>query len=149
VRRAIEAVKRGSWPAERAADSVTLDYDARHRRRIRLVSDGGTDFLLDLPAAAVLGQGDGLRLEDGHWLRVVAAPEDLLEVRCDSPAALARVAWHLGNRHLPAELGPDWIRLRPDHVIAAMLAGLGAQLALVQAPFEPERGAYAQDPHGH
>jgi urease accessory protein len=146
MRRAVEAVKRGSWPAEAALDSITLDWDARHRRRIRLVSDGGTDVLLDLAATAVLAEGDGLRLEGGGWLAVVAAPEELLEIRCGAPATLLRVAWHLGNRHLPAQLGPDWIRIRPDHVIAAMLAGLGATLAAVQAPFQPEGGAYA---HGH
>src|SRR5688500_18272279 len=123
MRRAIEALKRGNWPAESAADSVTLDYDARHRRRIRLVSDGGADVLLDLTATAVLDEGDGLRLEDGSWLKVIAAPEELLEVRCASPVALARAAWHLGNRHLSAEMGGDWIRIRPDDVIAAMLEG--------------------------
>src|SRR5215472_18361871 len=89
----------GHWPKEQAAGSLTLDFDARHRRRIRLAVDQGEDVLLDLPKAVAMADGDGLRLEDGRWLRVQAAAELLVEVRHRDQAELMRVAWHLGNRH--------------------------------------------------
>lgn len=132
----------GHWPREHACGTVTLAYDDRHRRRLRLVTDAGQAFLLDLPQAQVLAEGDGLALSDGSWLLVKAAPEPLIEVRAASPALLLRLAWHLGNRHLPAQVEAERILIREDHVIAAMLEGLGAQLRHIEAPFTPERGAY-------
>jgi urease accessory protein len=150
MQRAIEHRPASSSPADTAAESVTLDYDARHRRRIRLTTDGGHDVLLDLPKAVPIAHGDGLMLEDGRWLRVVAADESLIEVRAGDAAQLARIAWHLGNRHLPAEIAEGVIRIRPDHVIEAMLVHLGAEVARVTAPFQPEGGAYASEQsHGH
>jgi len=148
MQRAIAHVDADGWPADAAADSITLDFDARHRRRIRLTTDAGEAVLLDLPKATAMADGDGLRLDDGRWLAVRAAAETLLEVRCDDPKALVRVAWHLGNRHLPTEVRDDCLRIRPDHVIAQMLRGLGAQVAEVQAPFQPEGGAYGGHGHG-
>ena len=94
----------GHWPQEKAAGSVTLDFDARHRRRIRLTGDQGEDVLLDLPLAVAMADGDGLQLEDGRWLRVQAAAEVIVEVRHKAPDQLVRLAWHLGNRHLPTEI---------------------------------------------
>jgi urease accessory protein len=137
-----------SWPAAAAVGSLTLDFDSRHRRRVRLTTDGGEDLLLDLPKAVAMAQGDGLMLEDGRWLRVVAAAEPLLEIRTGSGRALARAAWHLGNRHLPAEIEDGIIRIRPDHVIEAMLKRLGAMVTHVTAPFQPEGGAYNRHDHG-
>ncbi len=102
---------------------MTLGYDDRHRRRLRLATDAGEEFLLDLPRAAVLDEGDGLALDDGSWLEVKAAPETLLEVRAATPELLARLAWHIGNRHLPAQIRSDRILIRDDHVIADMLRG--------------------------
>jgi urease accessory protein len=151
--RAIEHRPASAWPAGESSGSLTLDYDARHRRRIRLTTDAGENVLLDLPQAAAMADGDGLRLDDGRWLCVRAAPEALVEVRVGEPRALARVAWHLGNRHLPAEILDGAIRIRPDHVIEAMLRGLlrgaGAAMAPVVAPFQPEGGAYGGQRHGH
>ena len=94
----------GKWPQEKAAGSVTLDFDARHRRRIRLTGDQGEDVLLDLPLAVAMADGDGLQLEDGRWLKVQAAAEVIVEVRHKAPDQLVRLAWHLGNRHLPTEI---------------------------------------------
>jgi urease accessory protein len=139
----------GQWPRERARGTVTLGYDDRHRRRLRLESDAGEPFLLDLPRAGVLEEGDGLALSDGSWLAVQAAPEALIEVTASSPELLTRLAWHIGNRHLPAQLEGGRILIRNDHVIAVMLEGLGARLRRIDAPFTPERGAYAAEPHHH
>jgi urease accessory protein len=139
----------GQWPRERARGTVTLGYDDRHRRRVRLESDAGEPFLLDLPRTGVLEEGDGLALSDGSWLAVQAAAEALIEVTASSPALLTCLAWHIGNRHLPAQLEGGRILIRDDHVIAAMLEGLGARLRRIAAPFTPERGAYAAQPQHH
>lgn len=132
----------GHWPKEAAAGSLTLDFDARHRRRIRLTADEGEDILLDLPKAVAMADGDGLQLDDGRWLRVQAAAEHIVEIRHKDPNQLMRLAWHLGNRHLPTEIRDETLRIRPDHVIENMLHGFGADLAKMQAPFQPEGGAY-------
>jgi len=132
----------GHWPKEKAAGLLTLDFDARHRRRIRLTSDHGEDVLLDLPKAVAMADGDGLQLEDGRWLKVRAAAEVIIEVRHNDPNQLVRLAWHLGNRHLPTEIRAQVLRIRPDHVIEDMLLGFGADLVKVQAAFQPEGGAY-------
>jgi urease accessory protein len=139
----------GHWPKERAAGTLTLDFDSRHRRRIRLTADQGEDILLDLPKAVAMADGDGLQLEDGRWLKVQAAPELIVEVRHKNPHQLMRLAWHLGNRHLPTEIQNDVLRVRPDHVIEDMLLGFGAELARVRAPFQPEGGAYGGHGHSH
>ena len=154
MRRATEIRARGSWPAEQAVATVTLDFDDRHRRRIRLVDDGGRDFLLDLEEAALMGDGDGLRLSDGGFIRVVAADEAVADVSGSSPAHAARLAWHIGNRHAPVQVLPDGaLRIRDDHVLVAMLEGLGASVVRRRAPFSPEPGAYARNGrdkgHGH
>ena len=147
MHRTIRIEHQGHWPRASARSSVTLDYDARHRRRFRLVSDDGEEFLLDLPRATVLEDGDGLALSDGGWIAVKAAPERLAEVTAASPALLLRLAWHLGNRHLPAEISGDRILIRDDHVIVDMLERLGAEVRRVQQPFNPEGGAYGQHNH--
>jgi len=139
----------GHWPQEKAAGSLTLDFDARHRRRFRLTADQGDDILLDLPQAVAMANGDGLQLDDGRWLRVQAAAEDLVEIRHEDPIQLMHLAWHLGNRHLPTEIRDHVLRVRPDHVIEDMLRGFGADLIKVQAPFQPEGGAYRGHGHRH
>lgn len=140
--RAERIERAGDWPLERARGTVTLGYDDRHRRRLRLASDVGEPFLLDLPQARILDEGDGLALSDGTWFAVKAAPEALLEVTAASAASLLRIAWHIGNRHLPAQIEASRILIRDDHVIATMLEGLGARVRPIEAPFTPERGAY-------
>ena len=139
----------GLWPKEQAAGAITLDFDARHRRRIRLTTELGEDVLLNLSKAVAMADGDGLQLEDRRWLKVQAAAELVVEVRHQDPIQLMRLAWHLGNRHLPAEVRNQVLRIRPDHVIEDMLHGLGADLVKVQAPFQPEGGAYSGHGHHH
>jgi urease accessory protein len=139
----------GHWPKEKAAGSFTLDFDGRHRRRIRLTSDQGEGVLLDLPKAVAMADGDGLQLEDGRWLKVQAAAEPIVEVRHKDPNQLMRLAWHLGNRHLPTEIRSQVLLIRPDHVIEEMLHGFGADLVKVQAPFQPEGGAYGSHTHNN
>ena len=139
----------GHWPKEQSAGTLTLDFDARHRRRIRLTADQGVDVLLDLPKAVAMADGDGLQLEDGRWLEVQAALEFIVEVRHKDPQQLVRLAWHLGNRHLPTEIRNEVLRIRPDHVIEEMLHGFGAELLKVQVPFQPEGGAYGDNGHHH
>jgi urease accessory protein len=129
-----------------ADDTVLLDHDLRHRRRITLRSERGAEFLLDLPEATVLRDGDCLILEDGGTVAVKAAPEPLAEIAVADAAALARIAWHIGNRHLPAAISAGRLLIRRDHVIEEMVRGLGASVRHVDEPFEPEGGAYG---HGH
>ena len=147
--RAIEVLPSGRWPAGSAVDHLVLSYDERHRRRLRYVATGGTTFLLDLPRAAVLRAGDGLRLEDGRIVSVEASPEQLVEVTAPGTAALIKLAWHIGNRHLPAQLEPQRILIREDAVIENMLRGLGATVRHVMEPFTPEAGAYDSGSHSH
>ena len=147
--RAIEVVPRDGWPAGESLGSVVLDFDSRHRRRVRLTCDNGRHVLLDLPKAAAMRDGDGLRLEEGGWVLVRAAHEDLLRIAGTDAHHLHRIAWHLGNRHCPAEIQRDRILIREDHVLAEMLHGLGAEVSTVRAPFDPERGAYHQESPAH
>jgi urease accessory protein len=131
------------------ADAVVLDFDDRHRRRMAMTGTRGLNFLLDLQNAVALRGGDALVLEDGRLVEVVAAPEPLLEIRGRDPHHLIRLAWHLGNRHLPTQIMAKGLRIRRDHVIEAMVKGLGARVIEIEAPFDPEGGAYAGAAHGH
>jgi urease accessory protein len=144
--RAIRVAEAGSG---KPVDAVLLDHDARHRRRVAMKGEEGVEFLLDLPEARALRDGDLLALEDGRLVEVKAAFEPLTRVIARDPGHLVRIAWHLGNRHLPAQFGPDFIFIRRDHVIEDMLRGLGGTVLHVRAPFEPEGGAYAHGGHEH
>lgn len=137
----------GAWTGD-PADSVTLDYDGRHRRRIVLTGASGAEYLLDLAEATHLKDGDGLQLPAGGIVQVVARPEPLLEITAHGPADLMRLAWHIGNRHLAAQVFADRILIRRDHVIAHMLEHQGAHVREVMVPFDPEGGAY-QDHGAH
>ncbi len=148
MRRAVAVHPRGQWPEDRVVDTVTLAFLDRHRRRIRLVGDSGAAFLLDLPHARHLGDGDGLELDSGSYVRVRAAPEPVLEIETADQASLLRIAWHLGNRHLPLQVVGDRLRIREDHVISEMVSGLGGRITRHEAPFDPEFGAYAGPAHG-
>jgi urease accessory protein len=141
----------GDWH-EAAADTVVLGFDDRHRRRMAMTGTRGLAFLLDLAEAVALRGGDALVLEDGRLVEVVAAPEPLAEIRGRDPQHLVRLAWHLGNRHLPTQITGRGLRIRRDHVIEDMLRGLGARVIEIEAPFDPEGGAYAggtAHAHGH
>ena len=150
--RATSIVRKPAVKADKVADTVTLDHEGRNRRRVALRGDGGLDFLLDLDRAAVLNDGDAVRLEDGRLIQVRAAPQRLLEVRAENPLRLLRVAYHVGNRHAPAEITADAVYVEEDHVLAEMVRGQGCTATAVMRPFQPERGAYEHEcghDHGH
>lgn len=139
----------GTWSGT-PSDTLALERDDRHRRRLVMRCVGKTVFLLDLKEAAVMKDGDALELEDGRLILVQAVPERLLEIAAASPADLVRIAWHLGNRHLPAQFLGDRLRIRYDHVIEDMLKGLGATVTTILAAFDPEGGAYGHgETHDH
>lgn len=149
--RATQVRPPGSWTGN-AADTVVLDFDDRHRRRMAMTGTRGLEFLLDLQEAVALRGGDALVLDDGRLIEVVAAPEPLIEIRGTDPQHLVRVAWHLGNRHLPTQIVGKGLRIRRDHVIEEMVRGLGARVIAIEAPFDPEGGAYSGGgyaAHGH
>lgn len=153
--RATEIIKADAGFSGVIEDRVTLDFDSRRRRRMKLTADSGMDFLLDLDKVQTLREGDILRLENGQGISVSAANEAVLDVMADDAAHLVRIAWHLGNRHLPTQLMDDRLRIRQDHVIEHMLeTKLGAKLFRLEAPFNPEGGAYGHGEtlghdHGH
>jgi urease accessory protein len=138
---ATRVVRSGERAGLKPLDTITLDRQSRHRRRMVLRTDGGRELLLDLPEATYLADGDGLAIEGGVIL-VKAAPEPLMEIHAHDALELARIAWHLGNRHTPAEITPHAIYIQPDHVLAEMVSGLGGHIHDVTRPFEPEGGAY-------
>jgi urease accessory protein len=145
--RATKVLGQHRW-TQSAADTVVLDFDDRHRRRMAMTGTRGLEFLLDLENAVALRGGDALVLDDGRLIEVVAAAEPLVEIRGADPHHLIRVAWHLGNRHLPTQIMPKGLRIRRDHVIEEMVKGLGARVTEIEAPFDPEGGAYAASSHG-
>ena len=146
MKRVTEILRAGQWSPQTAVDSLCLNYDQRYRRRLRYVAAEGTVLLLDLPTATVLLPGDGLKLDDGGVVLIQAAPEALVEVTAPDASTLIRLAWHIGNRHLAAQLEPTRIVIREDHVISSMLLGLGASVRPFQGTFSPESGAYHE--HG-
>src|SRR5260370_19481058 len=123
MRRAIGVHRGGEGPKTAAIDRVPLSYLARHRRRIRLVADSGEAYLLDLPRAHHLVDGDGLELDCGGYLRVRTAPELVFEIEAAEPADLVRIAWHLGNRHLPLQVAGARLRIREAQQITEIVAG--------------------------
>jgi urease accessory protein len=150
LERLVEVRAAGEWPLAEERGTLTLAFEERHRRRMRIASDQGTELLLDLRRTVQLHDGDGVQGEQGGWWRVVAAPETVLEIRGRDPQHTARLAWHLGNRHCPTEIRPDGLRVRHDHVLEAMVTGLGATCRQLFVPFDPEGGAYAGGHvHGH
>jgi urease accessory protein len=137
----------GAWNAASAIDVVELDAADRHRRRVVLVGEEGATYLLNLPEPRQLREGDGLVLEDGNIVRVAGKPEPLIEIAAPNASDLARLAWHIGNRHTDVQVMGETLRIRRDHVLEEMLRGLGATLTPLHAPFDPEPGAYSA--HGH
>ena len=146
--RATKVLGQHRW-THAAADTIVLDFDDRHRRRMAMTGTHGLEFLLDLENAVALRGGDALVLDDGRLIEVVAAAEPLIEIRGADPLHLVRIAWHLGNRHLPTQIMAKGLRIRRDHVIEAMVTGLGARVIEIEAPFDPEGGAYAGGGHAH
>jgi urease accessory protein len=128
---------------------LVLPFELRQKCRLRARVAGGEEIGLFLERGTVLRDGECLQADDGRVVRVVAADENLIEVRCADADALARAAYHLGNRHTPVQVGAGWLRLATDDVLAGMLRGLGATVTPVRAPFEPEPGAYAAGHPAH
>jgi len=161
MRRATSVIKAAELDPWKIAGRVALDHENRYRRRLVLRMAGGEAFLLDLSEATHLRHGDGLLLDDGAIVLIEALPEALLEIRAPSQMALTRIAWHLGNRHVPTQLCGETLRIRADHVLAAMVEQLNGSLTAISAPFDPEGGAYGgaapqhhhgpddRHPHGH
>lgn len=145
--RATSLVRKLAVKADKVVDSITLDHEGRHRRRIAMTGAKGTQFLLDLETAVAAKAGDAYKLEDGRLIEIAAAAEPLLEIKAESASRLAKLAWHIGNRHTPAEITGEAIYIGEDHVLAEMVRGLGGSATRVMRPFEPERGAY--EGHGH
>ncbi|WP_417687351.1 urease accessory protein UreE [Roseibium sp.] len=147
--RVAEILSAGSWE-DTPADTITLDREERHRRRAAMTAEHGLAFLLDLPSAIHLHHGDGLKLDDGRIVEVLATAEDLVEIAATDMQHLVKIAWHLGNRHLPTQLMGSTLRIRRDHVIEDLVTRLGGQLTPLKAPFDPEGGAYGHgQTHGH
>jgi urease accessory protein len=150
--RAETVLPAGTWNAASEIDRVLIDFDRRYRRRIMLRTEQGREVLLDLTQAVRLRDGDGLAVNAGGVVRVCARPEPLLEIHAHDDSEMMRIAWHLGNRHLPIQLQGERIRIRADHVIRNMVEGLGGHVDEIEAPFDPEAGAYAgghQHHHDH
>lgn len=140
----IEILPRGGFDTGLASGTLVLDHDLRHRRRIVFMGPDGAQVRLNEARPVQLRGGDGLRLADGRVMLVEAAGEPLLEITAHTLAKLVRIAWHLGNRHLPTQLMGEALRVREDHVIAQMAEGLGGHVRRVTAPFDPEGGAYSE-----
>lgn len=135
-------------PVLRRAACLTLDWDLRQKSRFECTDSQGRPVAVFLPRGQVLRGGDALLTQDGTLLRVLAAPQAVLRIsacpRQGQPLDLVRAAYHLGNRHVPTELQAQWLQIEPDHVLAEMLTHMGLHLEALQAPFEPEAGAYGQ-----
>ncbi|MHA1598265.1 MAG: urease accessory protein UreE [Alphaproteobacteria bacterium] len=152
MRHATDVKTSGTW-TQAPVSSVTLTFDDRHKRRIRMQDDGGEAFLLDLPDAVLLVDGDGLVLDEGGIIAVQAASEPVADIQCRDATHASRIAWHIGNRHTAIQVLDDGrLRIADDHVLVAMVEGLGARVLRHAAPFQPEPGAYARPTdsgHGH
>ncbi|CAN7509982.1 urease accessory protein UreE [Bosea sp. LjRoot237] len=155
MQRAISVVRKAAVKQDRVVETLTLDHEDRNRRRVALKGDGGRDILLDLDKPTALGDGDAVKLEDGSLVLIKAAAQKLIEITAENPLRLMRVAWHIGNRHTPAEITNDAIYIEHDHVLAEMVRGQGCTMSEIERPFQPERGAYDHDhadcghDHGH
>ena len=149
MQRATSIVRKPAVKADKVIDTVVLAHEDRQRRRAVLKTVHGSDILLDLDKAGVLSEGDALKLDDGRLVLVQAAAQDLIEVRAENPLRLMRVAWHIGNRHTPAEITADALYIEDDHVLAEMIRGQGCSTTKVTRPFKPERGAYDHGGHDH
>ena len=130
-----------------ARGTLELPFELRQRSRLRALLSTGEEVALRLPRGTVLRGGDLLAAGDGRVIEVRARPEEVLHVVCDTPEALARAAYHLGNRHVPVEVRAGYLRLAADHVLEGLLKGLGARVSRLTSPFEPEAGAYGGHHH--
>jgi urease accessory protein len=147
--RVVKIVAAGAAAGKPVIDTVILTPEQRRAPRGAVTGVKGTRCTFDLAEPIALRMGDLLLLDDGHLMEVVAEPEPLIEARAKDLTALARLAWHLGDRHVPVQLFANRLRVRRDPAIEALLARLGAKLVVIEAPFDPEGGAYVATAHGH
>jgi len=140
--KATAILRAGEWPHWTAAQKIKLDFDHRFRRRLRFRTAEGVEVLLDLPEAVHIRGGDALVIDDGSFIAIEAAPEPIMEIRAKDQELLTRLAWHLGNRHLSVHFLPGALRILDDHVIGAMVSLLGGTVKKMNAPSDPEPGAY-------
>jgi len=147
--RAVSVLPAGEAGSAAPFDKAVLPHDERHLRRRAIETEAGEKVLVDLPEPVALANGDRLVLEDGRQLEIVAASEEVYDIRARDAVHLAELAWHIGNRHLAAAIELDRILILRDHVIKAMLEGLGATVNEVSQPFSPVRGAYSGHGHDH
>lgn len=147
--RAVSVLAAREAGATKPYDKAVLAHDERHLRRRAIETAAGDKVLVDLPEPVALNHGDRLVLEDGRQLEIVAAPEEVYDIRARDAVHLAELAWHIGNRHLAAAIEANRILILRDHVIKAMLEGLGATVSEVSQPFSPVRGAYSGHGHDH
>jgi urease accessory protein len=138
---------RRASPGSPAKETLTLPYEVRSKSRARVRLDDGEEAGILLAWGESLRDGDVLASAAGRLVRIVAAPEPVMLIKCSHPRELARVAYHLGNRHVAVEVGERLLKLAPDRVLRAMIEGLGAEVELATLPFEPEAGAYAAHAH--
>ena len=148
MRRVTEIKRAGQWHAVAAIDRIVLDSGDRHRRRLVLTGERGISALLDWRQPVLLKDGDGLVLDDGSIVAIAAEPEALVEFGAPTPLQLVRLAWHIGNRHADVQISGERLRIRRDHVLEEMVAGLGATVNAIEAPFDPE-AASSHDHHHH
>lgn len=141
----LHIVERAAQPVATSV-SLTLPFDQRQKSRQRVRCDDGREAALSLPRGTVLRHGDCLRTQEGIWVRVIAADEPVSTVFSNDTSTLACAAYHLGNRHVPLQIGEGWLRYLRDHVLDDMLRKRGLEIVHEQAPFQPESGAYQ---HGH
>ena len=133
----------------KTGDTLQLPFERRQKSRQRAILSSGEEVAIELPRGRVMRGGDWVVASDGRAIEIIASPERVLHAECDTPEALARAAYHLGNRHVPVQVGAGWLRIAEDHVLARMLEVLGARLTTMQVPFEPEAGAYGAEHHHH
>ncbi|KAA3447589.1 urease accessory protein UreE [Mesorhizobium sp. SARCC-RB16n] len=148
--RAVSVLPAGTVATTAPSGRAVLAHDERHLRRRAIELADGSKVLVDLPEPVALNDGDRLVLEDGGHIEIVAAPEEIYDIRARDAVHLTELAWHIGNRHLAAGIEAHRILILRDHVIKAMLEGLGATVRDVSEPFKPVRGAYSGGhDHGH
>ena len=134
---------------EPATATLTLPFELRQKSRLRATLDNGAEAGLFLERGTLLRHSDFLRADSGEIIEVRAAPEDVSTARATDPLLLARACYHLGNRHVPLQVGDGWLRYLHDHVLDDMLLHMGLEVTFERAPFEPEAGAYAGEAQGH
>jgi urease accessory protein len=141
-------IVRGAYKIE-IKGQLELPFDMRQKSRFKTKLASGEEVGVMLPRGEILRGGDLVTTSDGRIIEVIAQPEKVLHVECATSVALAKIAYHLGNRHVPVEVSDGYLRLGDDHVLERMLEGLGAKVSRTTAPFEPEAGAYGGAEHEH